>query len=96
MAEKIKVKILACRPASTAGMPQEVQEAFAQMQILAPIGPGWTEEVCQACGCLIHMGPRQHEAYDVSPEEYLMVCMLCAVTSGKMFSTTTITHLGGK
>lgn len=85
--------ILAGRPTDLTGYNAEVQKLLAELDVTAPYEPGWRDMECVECGRALRIGPRQRSQYEVSPDSYWVMDLLCAAQIG---GTDRIVSLGGR
>jgi hypothetical protein len=90
---RMTVKILGCRPKDLSLLPPDV------VALMPEYGEGTQEAACCKCGCDIVLGPRQALAYDLTPDEYLVCCIVCSTIISIMYSpdgNIGVQHLGGE
>lgn len=59
---------------------EEIARSLGMAQTLDP-GPGYIEAVCPECGEKMWVGPHQKARLEAAPDQYLIMCIMCAVTS---------------
>ena len=82
-------KILACRPVDMTSIPPSL------MADLPVYGEGAQQSICAQCRYPIMLGPRQALAYDLTPDEYLVLCLECATLMAVAHGHVQTAHLGG-
>lgn len=87
------IKLLGCRPKDTSSIPAEIVAKWPEY------GDGCMDDACTKCGCEVVLGPRQAIAYDMAPEEYTVLCLVCATLAAILYGDggeIDINHLGGE
>jgi len=86
-------RLLACMPCDRSKLPQ-IPELDAIV-----VTDLYTLRQCEACSQAVWVGPRQMAEYTKDPEEFFMLCYICAIVATQMitgsFNDDSVEHLGG-
>lgn len=77
--------MMACRLADWSAHSQATQDHFAAL----PLAPGWVSDTCGICVREVHVGVNQFAELQRAPQEYEVVCLVCALLATKLSEAVT-------